>query len=775
MESPNIDENLDPVICWNSKPEIERSFGEAVPIHHREIISPIQILNEVRSDSQFTQTNLFGDDDAPRDKRQLDCYEFDRGWKNRMIAGDSLEIMRSLLDRENMAGQVQMIYFDPPYGIRFGSNFQPFINQRDVKDRDSDLSTEMETIKAFRDTWERGIHSYLSYIYRRVSKARELLSDSGSLFFQIGDENVHRIRMVLDEVFGSQNLVAQIFVQKSGGMASGLLDSVGDYLLWYANDKKQIKYHQLYLMKNLQSEKSKYRYVEFPDQSRRRMTDEEIANPKILPKGSKIFVKDNLTSATGDQKSRFEVQFDGKIFKIDQRGWRTNEIGMQRLIKANRIIAAEKILYYVQYFDDFPIVPISNLWTDTSGDKSGKLYTVQTSKKILERCILMSTDPGDLVLDITCGSGTTAYVAEQFGRRWITCDTSRIAIEIAKERIATATFDWYKTADDKNNPRAGFKYKTVPHITLKSIANNQPPAEEILYDQPLTDSKRIRVSSAFTVDSLPSPRVMSIDSAARGYSDEWMSFFSEQIATIYAKNNDRIELSNILPIEESSSFNATAQTDRAKSAWILFGSSTHAMDSESVRECLLEARKKKEPIDFAIFAAFQFDPDAEELIDTAQIPNVTVLRILMNPDLMNGDLKKSDRSAQSLMLVGQPDIELKSVENGKFVVRVRGFDYFNVQNGKVESGGDRNVALWMLDPNYDGKIFSPTKMFFPMKDSNRGWDSLTRTLKNEIDPQKIAQFSTLESCPFENSTGSIAVKIIDSRGLESMRVLKVSK
>ncbi|MBR1420528.1 MAG: site-specific DNA-methyltransferase [Selenomonadaceae bacterium] len=559
-----IDPHLDPIILWNQKPKIESNFSEAVPIHNREIISPIRILNEVRDDTQY-QTNLFGEEDVPRDRKQIDSYQHERGWKNRMIAGDSLAIMNSLLQRENMAGQVQMIYFDPPYGIRFGSNFQPFINKRDVKDRDEDLSHEMETIKAFRDTWERGIHSYLSYIYRRVSKARELLSDSGSLFFQIGDENVHRIRMVLDEVFGSQNFVCQICFRKKGmPLGASYLETMNDYILWYANDKKSLKYRQLFVEKDIQGDPI-WRSIELPDGSRRPMTRDEFANLKSIPKNSRIFRYRTLYPAGVNENSIFPVIFNGKeITPPPGKSWKTHEEGMKRLIKANRVDIAPngETLRYLQYFDDYPVAALTNFWNDTGGD-TDKIYTVQTSKKVLRRCILMSTDPGDLVLDITCGSGTTAYVAEQFGRRWITCDTSRIAIEIAKERIATATFDWYKTADNKNNPRAGFQYKTVPHITLKSIANNQPPAEEILYDRPISDPKKIRVASEFKIESMPSPIVMSVDSAARGYGNEWMTFFSEQIATIDGRNGEKIELSNLMPIEEMSSFNATAETDRA--------------------------------------------------------------------------------------------------------------------------------------------------------------------------------------------------------------------
>ena len=448
-----------------------------------------------------------------------DYYTHSDGWTNRLIQGDSLLVLTSLLEREGMAGQVQCLYFDPPYGIKYGSNWQIKLGNRTVTDgQDDSLSGEPEQIKAFRDTWELGIHSYLSYLRDRLLVARELLHDSGSCFVQISDENVHLVRCLMDEVFGSANFVSLISFKKTTSASATLLGSVHDYILWYARDHERVKYRQLFGSKELgEAGATQYTWAEMPDGTRKNFGN--FHDLKEAPKGSRVFVHDNLTSqrpAQGDDVREFV--FEGKSFTPGKGTFKTDAKGLAKLSEAKRLMALGNTLRYVRYFDDFPHFPLSNLWDDTvtSGFSDPKVYVVQTNPTAIQRCILMTTDPGDLVLDPTCGSGTTAYVAEQWGRRWITTDTSRIALNIAKTRLLSATFPYYLLYDQQTcDLRQGFTYRKVPHITLGSIANGEPPAEETLYDQPQEDKKRLRVAGPFTVETLQNYEPISPEELAR--------------------------------------------------------------------------------------------------------------------------------------------------------------------------------------------------------------------------------------------------------------------
>ncbi len=431
--------------------------------------------------SPAVQPGLF---DAPFENLPLrdaiDFYKHERGWANRLVAGDSLLVMNSLLQKESMAGQVQMIYLDPPYGIKYGSNFQPFVGKRDVKDRqDADLTQEPEMIKAFRDTWELGIHSYLTYLRDRLLLAKELLSESGSVFVQISDENVHHVREFMDEIFGRQNFVAEIIFKKTSGAGSpGELvrpPDVYDILVWYAKDQLKKKLHHLYLSKNHEDGGADaYRYVRDISMNLKTVPKGAIDAYQLNQKLGERFCRvDNITSQSGVEKTKYPVSINGDTFTPNQGVWKTSEEGMGRLLKANRVHAGKSTIGYIRFLDDFPAQILTSLWDDTTiSGASDKAYVVQTIPKIIERCLLMTTDPGDLVLDPTCGSGTTAFVAEKWGRRWITCDTSRVAVTLAKQRLMTASYDYYELRYPHEGLRGGFIWKTVPHVTLKSIANN---------------------------------------------------------------------------------------------------------------------------------------------------------------------------------------------------------------------------------------------------------------------------------------------------------------
>jgi adenine-specific DNA-methyltransferase len=489
--------DLDPQLVWRGKDTQDLSdlVVSAPPIYIQEKVHPKALIDELLRESGESKysagemtADLFADfNGVPKDVDKTEFYQHDQNWTNRMILGDSLQVMASLAERERLRGKVQCIYFDPPYGIKFNSNFQWSTTSRDVKDGKADhITREPEQVKAFRDTWRDGIHSYLTYLRDRLTVARDLLTDSGSIFVQIGDENVHRVRALMDEVFGEDNFCNLICFKKTGGLMSSFLPSTGDYLVWYCRQKDKTKFRQPYAPKAFGSD-SDYQHVRLPDLSVRRLTREEAEQADQLPDGWKILQTTALESAN----PLVDFEFRGRNYS--QR-WKTNPAGLTKLAKADRIYEATSKLRYLRYVDDFPVIPVINSWDDTgsSGYRDANIYVVQTVTKVIERCILMTTDPGDLVLDPTCGSGTTATVAEQWGRRWITIDTSRVALALARARIMGARYPFFLLADSREgqfkeaevtrtalssqpvqgNIRHGFVYERVPHITLKSIANN---------------------------------------------------------------------------------------------------------------------------------------------------------------------------------------------------------------------------------------------------------------------------------------------------------------
>lgn len=793
VKTYSYDPHIDPTLQWAGKQEGMSFDVPTSSIHIHESIKPHRIIKNVRVISDKVnnfieyQQSLFEEHLDPIEKMRkrqaaIEFYQHGVDWTNRMIAGDSLVIMNSLLEKENMAGQVQMVYFDPPYGIKYGSNFQPFVDKRDVKDKkDDDLTQEPEMIKAFRDTWQLGIHSYLSFLRDRLLLVRELLADTGCVFIQISDENIHHVREICDEVFGSENFFTQITFKKTLPLGSSGLAGICDYIICYAKSKNNIKFHNLFETKPV-GEGTGYTWLELTDGTRRKMTKEEKLSDKNWPDGAKAFFTSTLSSSGYTESCMFDFKLDGRLFKCGKKSWRTNSIGMEKLINENRIMAPGNLPCYIQYHDDFPLQPLSNMWFDTHG-ATDMQYVVQTSNKVIQRCLLMTTDPGDLVLDITCGSGTTAYVAEQWGRRWITCDTSRVAIALAKKRLMTATFDYYKLAHPEQGVSSGFIYKTVPHITLGSIANNETAIQEILYDQPEIDKKKVRVTGPFTVEALPAPVVRPIEGEdlleendITSKQDDWR----EQLRAtgIRGRHGDKLMFSRVEPLSGTMYLQAEAETkeDVPRRAVICFGSETKPMDSRVVDMALDEAGNLRPTPQIIVFAAFQFDPEAAKMIAEINWPGVTLLTVQMNTDLMTADLKKKQSSDQSFWLVGQPDVEL--VKNGRskdiYKVIVHGFDYYDVKKGTVESGSTSRIAMWMLDTNYDSMCINPQQVFFPIDGKSGGWNKLAKTLRAEIDQELIEKYAGTESLWFKALPNTrIAVKIIDDRGIESMKVIRI--
>lgn len=789
------DPHLDPQLQWAGKAEHTSFDVPTVSLHVHERIDPRRIIETVKKEEEApTQMSLFETEKKPL-REAIEFYKHKENWSNRLIAGDSLLVMNSLLEKEGMGGRVQMVFFDPPYGIKYGSNFQPFVNKRDVKDgKDEDLTSEPEMIKAFRDTWELGIHSYLTYLRDRLLLAKELLHESGSIFVQISDENLCRVRLILDEVFGPDNFVSIITFKKSGGMGESSIDNISDYIIWYSRDNRKLKYRQLFLDKDLsQGQGLRYNQVELADGTIRPIKREEQINPSLLPKGARVFLPGPMTSQTASNSTVFEYNLGNKTFKPNKGGWKTNLEGMRRLEEANRLIPSNSTIVYKIYLDDFPYFSLTNLWNDTMGAaESNKKYVVQTAVKVIQRCMLMTTDPGELILDITCGSGTSAFVAEDWGRRWITCDTSRVALTLTKQRLMTANFDYYELSHPHEGIGSGIKYKSVPHISLKNISTDTPPLMEYLIDQPKIDTKKTRVTGPFTVEAVPAPVAKSFDevevdmpiladnSVSRSgetlRQDEWRNELLR--AGVRAKEGELIEFTRVEPLSGTRFLQAEAETkeDNPKRVVVCFGPEHAPLEQRMVELALEEARTLKPKPEIVLFCAFHFDSEARKDIEETNWPGITLLEAQMNADLLTDDLKKKRSSNESFWLIGQPDVQIKEIklgdDKGKYTVEVNGFDYYNPKTGTVDSGGKGDIAMWMLDHDYDGRSLFPSQVFFPMAGAKEGWATLAKNLKAEIDEEKIEAFGGTVSLPF-TAGKNVAVKIIDARGIESLKIIRL--
>lgn len=893
-----------PYLNWAGKAERTSFEVDTVSLHVHERIDPATILAAVQKrirDSKGKPVGGFQPDmfHAPFENlplsQAIDFYKHERDWANRLIAGDSLLVMNSLLQKEGMAGQVQMIYIDPPYGIKYGSNFQPFTNKRDVKDRkDEDLTQEPEMIKAFRDTWELGIHSYLTYLRDRLLLAKELLHESGSVFVQISDENLHRVKCLLDEVFGAENFVSCINFQTMTPLESGHLETVFDYVVWYGKDLKNLKYKNLYREKQLEGN-AEFKFATLSP-GYRELTKAELEeefSPELTPD---IFKRSVLESSGFTPSCMYPHAHSG--IEFEPRGgksWRTNKEGMQRLQHSDRLFVLGTKLYFKLYFDDFSKMSYLNTWSDTvAGYGETKSYVVQTHPKVIERCMLMTTDPGDLVLDPTCGSGTTAFVAEKWGRRWITCDTSRVAVTLAKQRLTTASYDYFELKYPHEGLRGGFIYKTVPHVTLKSIANNPEideiharlhpaigaalaslntallgkaiqlkvaeggrkgevvdfaapasktftlptgdkvavnallewevpfdfpedwPAsaqkafeafhtarqamqremdasiaahagQEILYDQPEVSRNKLRITGPFTVEAVPFATVLALNEAeqpveadvavARSGETSRQSQWRDELlkAGIRGKGGQKLKLLDLEPLPGARYIHAVgtvAETNERVA--VSFGPEHAALEQRQVEIAKQEAGDLFPLPKLLVFCAFNFDPEAAKDIDAVR--GITALRVQMNTDLLTEDLKKARASNESFWLMGQPDVTVKRVKDALFQVEVNGFDYFDTKTGELKSGGKKNIAMWSLDTDYDNRSVYPRQVFFPMAGAKEGWYKLKKDIRAELDESLLDKFHGTTSLPFEAGDNQcIAVKIVDDRGIESLKVIRLDQ
>ncbi len=795
-----------PFLNWAGKAERLSFEVPSLPLFVHERLSTRAILETLKGhrrskETQHDMLSLFGDPGHPIVDQVLKAYEHKDDWVNRMILGDSLVAMNSLLAYEGMAGQVQMIYMDPPYGIRFGSNFQPFVRKRDVKhNEDEDLTREPEMVQAYRDTWELGLHSYLAYMRDRLLVCRELLTTSGSVFVQISDENVHHVREVMDEVFGAANCAGVIMFAKTAGLGSSRLSSVADYLLWYCRELEQLRFRQIYLRKEAgESGGSQYTWAELPDG--RRSNFKSQGELREAPLGSRIFVHDNITSQRPRNPTDLaEFEFEGRRFTPGAGVFKTDLEGLKRLAATNRLMVLGNTLRYVRYLDDFPVYPLSNLWTDTgtSGFSAEKLYVVQTLPKVLERCLLMTTEPGDLVLDPTCGSGTTAYVAEQWGRRWITIDVSRVPLALARQRLLTATFSWYELTDEARGPAGGFVYKRkqnskgeevggiVPHVTLKSIANDEPPEEEVLVDRPEVVKPVTRVTGPFTLEAtIPTPVDWEGDGiedsgavASHGSFVDRMLEILRRSPVLQVGGGKSVTVKGVRPPTKTLSLSAEAFLEATdKPVALVFGPENGAVSEKLVYEAAKEAAAKGYSHLYVI--GFAIQPNARALIDQCEAAmGVSATYVQATPDLLMGDLLKNMRSSQLFSVCGLPEVELRKLagEDGRptrHQVVLVGLDVFDPSTMELVHKQGDDVPAWLLDTDYNGLCFHVSQAFFPRTSA---WDNLKRALRADFAESVWDHLSGTKSAPFEvGEHGQVAVKVIDDRGNELLVVKKMSE
>ena len=810
------DPHIDPQLSWAGKAEHTSFEVPTVSLHVHERVDPRTIVEAVRKRNGSTaQASLFeAAEENPPIRQAIEFYRHRHNWSNRLVAGDSLLVMNSLLEKEGLGGQVQMVYIDPPYGIRYGSNFQPFVNNRDVTDgKDEDLTQEPETIRAFRDTWELGIHSYLTYLRDRLLLARELLTDSGSCFVQIGDENVHRVGTVMDEVFGAENRVATISYATTGSSSTNTLPQIADYLVWYAKDASRVKYRQIYQHLSRAEVIDFFNWdamVELPTGECRQLTPEERFDPdRFLPPDARIYRRMPLSSRGVSTTGRSApYKWDGRVFQCpDGQQWRVSKEGLDTLAALERLEVqkGQTSLRWKQYEDEIPGRRINNIWSAAMRPQD-KRYVVQTDTKAIERCVLMTTDPGDLVVDPTSGSGTTALVAERWGRRWLVCDTSRVAITIVRQRLMTANYDYYQLAHTDEGVGAGFQYRNVSDVSARTLAYGEAAKHVTLYDEPVLDRSKARVTGPFTVEAVPAPVVKSLEDAptspppadhsiARSGETLRQSDWRDELAKtgIRAKAGQRISFARIEPMPGTRWLHAEGETrpdDRGADevrdgtateptrVVVSFGPDHTPLEQRQVALAIEEAQTLVPRPKLIVFAAFQFDPEAAKDIDETNWPGITLLKAQMNADLLTEDLKRKRASNESFWLIGQPDVQVETVaegeDAGKHRVRVSGFDYYNTKTGDVESGGEDRIALWMLDTDYDGRSLFPRQVFFPMAGPSDGWAKIARNLKAEIDEDLISAYRGTVSLPFEaGEHRRAAVKIVDDRGIESLKIVEL--
>ena len=886
----------EPWLEWAGKREQEGLAVDPIALHEHERVSTQAILNIAKR--QDVERDLFGDPQLPY-HRAVQFYQHDIDWVNRLILGDSLQVMSSLADREELAGKVQMIFMDPPYGINYGGNFQLRVGQRGYGTSERDVTREIEQIKAYRDSWTLGVHSYLSYLRDRLVVARKLLKESGSIFVQIGEENLPSISLLLDEVFDRRNRVQIITFKKKSSTKKG--HSIADYIVWYARDKSKVKMPDLYTDPGLPEDSAMFNKVLMPNGERRRF---DLLDADSRLKYRNKILRDNypVVSQLSSQNRSKPIVVHGRVVHCGKNcSWRYSpDIGMKRLERAERLRITGSSAGGVVFWNDGRLSAITNVWSDVHG-AANPVYVVQTNHKVVERCIQMSTEPGDIVLDSTSGSGTTAYVAEKWGRRWIAIDTSRVAIAVARQRLLTSIFDYYELKNSNRGVGAGLHYETIAKVSLKSIANNEhldpildkhdevlegklkqcnqalagvaedlklslrnklvhkkrikgtaqitdgderrwdlpsgndkfehwtvpfdsdpdwPDAlslsvakyrkawrekmDEVneciddnaeqteLVDRPITVSGITRVSGPFTVEAVQPPEMAKADSRsetrgsdvdasknAEAYLTEMVRWL--KVDGIRFPNNKRMKFTSLEPIHgRTDAIHAEGtwaldsdDEEKVESVAVAIGPQYGAVTAMHIEQLIKPASRS---FDHLVVAGFSFDASAKSILDEDPHPDLRIHMAHVRPDINPGmkGLLKEQKGAQLFTVFGQPRVNLEGPDKDDcYTVQLSGVDIYDPVENTIKSSEAKDVASWFIDTDYDGRTFCMTQAFFPDKSA---WKKLSKALKNAIAPSVFEKFSGSVSLPFEaGKHNRVAVKVIDPRGNEVMRILTLGE
>ena len=804
-ETREVDD--DPILAWNRQPD-DADGHAAHPLYIREKVHPAAFVKLLEGTGE--QPQLFHDfNGLPSPDAAYEWYQHAANWSNRLIHGESARVMASLLARENMASKVQMIYFDPPYGMGYNSNFQVSLGQRG-KTPESALGRPLDTrtIRAFRDTYERNIHSYLDLTREKLILMRELLTEQGSLFMQIGDENIHRVAILLDEVFGAENRVATIPFATAGSSSAKTLPSVADFLLWYAKDRQQTKYHKTYEQLDRRGFLELWTWaarVELTDGVCRGLTPDERLDPDAhVPPGARLYSWMPLDSQGVSTTGRSEPYRwrDQVWYCPSNRQWAVSEEGMDRLAELNRLDSGDegKSLRWKLYEDEVPGRRINNIWHRPMS-ASDKRYVVQTADSVIERCVLMATDPGDLVLDPTCGGATTAVVAERWGRRWITCDTSPVAVSIARQRLSTATFPYWTLADSadgarqeaelsgkpevappedgwSNDPAQGLVYERVPQVSASVLAYDLDPDPILLVDQPRKKRAVTRVTSTMTVESeQPWATVIPLE----GTHDEQVVAHDDFLDAVHAalmghtinggRENADLTVRALEPWPSSSNLLAwkavyTINGGAAEhTAAVMIAAEDVTVPGEMIREAAREMTDSAERADVLLVVAYAFGANAPSKVD-----HITVARAQMNRDLMIRELSE-ETGHEAFVIIGEPDIKIIDYPDDQIAIEVRGYDTFDPATGNASEGGPDDVACWMIDTDHDGENFFARRIHFPGADNDRQIKKLLAAIGKNADEVEREALTAMRSAPFTPpDRGRIAVKIVTATGMEMTTV-----
>ena len=788
---PDTKKPRPPILQWDRELLKDASAG---PLYIHEKLHPSAFAESLKKNSIANLDMFFANYDGLPKDAEFEWYQHAGHWQNRIIRGESRHVMTSLLAKEGMAGKVQMIYFDPPYGINFKNIFQANINRANDAGK---IPNDPVAVQTFRDSYKNGIHSYLDSIYQIAIHARELLADEGSFFVQIGSDNMARVHMLLDEVFGAENRMAIIPFVKIGASSTKGLPDVTDYILWYAKDISKIKYHQLYepiiTKKDILDLMSSYAMVELKDGNVRNLTSDEKNDPDSLPNGAKLFQRVRLDSM-GHSKTRSEsYEWDGKIWKCFKgRHWSVSYEGLYRLADMGRLIGIHDTLWRKQYEDEYPGRKRSNMWAKMEHARDLH-YVVETAPSTIEKCILMSTDPGDLVYDPTCGSGTTAYVAERWGRRWITSDFGLVAINLARQRILASVFPWHILIDSEDgirrenewrkksnqpllvektkyeeDPLEGFVCERIPHVSTQFLAypDRKTPIDYFV-DKPETDQSRIRVSSPFTIESLSPYRYVNPDSVSTKHTPvrDNIEAALRDVGIRFGKNN--VPLSDL--VEYEGRIITHLATLNGERACVLVANDDCTVSPVMVDHAVEEASAMPN-VSTLILVAFAY----EATIRAEKRGRLKIHRTMANNDLQQGTLKDG-KNDTAFVLIGEPDIAIKK-EKDNISAEIIGYDTYDPGKGHVIPGVGNDVYCWMIDTEYDGRSFFARRIHFPGAKEDKQIKSFYKKMQKYIDRNLWDSTMSLKSAPFSiPKSGRIAVKIITSTHMEMQTVIDITK